>query len=614
MPAPAEWLAALDADPQGWALAEAIRCPESSEIVDFEVRYMNEAGAEIAGRPREELIGRRYRDLWPETVHDGTLPLYRAVVETRQPATRTVYYDKTSIAGHFDMWIGPHGDGFLVRFVDLRRVTMAPRSSGGARLLDVLNAMFDGFTLLRAVRDGDGRIIDFVCEHVNAAGAAVTGHTVEDLIGRPLSVIDSASWENGLFERYRAVTETGVPWRNELSFPAVGQVWEIKVGRAGADFVAVSFRDITEQVEQRRQVASVAAALQRALLPSDLPHVPGLRHAARYLPWTQGLEVGGDWYDVIAIADDVVGVVIGDVAGHNSAAAAAMGQVRNALRAYASEGHDPAGVLHHANQLLFDMHLETLATCCYLELHPAEGTATAVLAGHPPPMLRIGESTGAIALRRGPPLGVTRDATYHGTTFLVPSGSALLLYTDGLVEGSRHPIDRGMAELRDAVAAAPHADPERILDHVLAARVGPRPRSDDVAILCLTNDAVTADPPTVRRRFRGEALSASTARRFTSDILEAWELTPLLDDALLLLGELITNAIQHTVGDVVVELRRDKSLRVAVSDPSERPPAPRFAGPESEDGRGLLIVERLACGWGTETLATGGKTVWFELS
>ncbi|MEU8244407.1 SpoIIE family protein phosphatase [Actinoplanes missouriensis] len=613
MPDPVEWLAALDADPQGWALATAVRADGGAgEIVDFELRYVNEAGARLTGRTRAELIGGRYRELWPETVHDGTLPLYRTVVETRQPVIRTVYYDKSSIAGHFDMWIGPHDDGFLVRFVDLRRVTMAPLSAGGARLYDVLNAMFDGFTLLRAVRGGDGRITDFVCEHVNETGAAATGHTVEELIGRPLSVINGRSWENGLFERYAAVAETGVAWRHEMPYPAIGQVWEIKAGRAGTDFVAVSFRDITEQVEQRRAVASIAAALQQALLPATLPPVPGVRHAARYLPWTQGLDVGGDWYDVIAIADDVVGVVIGDVAGHNTSAAAAMGQVRNALRAYAVEGHDPAGVLHHANQLLCDMHLETLATCCYLELHPAEGTATAVLAGHPPPMLRTAGGTGPVPLRCGPPLGVTRHAAYSGTTFLVPPGSTLLLYTDGLVEGSRHPIDRGMAELCDAVAAAPHTDPERILDHVLAEPVGPRPRSDDVAVLCLTNDTVP-QAQLVRRRFRGEALSASTARRFTSDMLAAWDLTALLEDALLMLGELITNAIQHTVGDVVVELRRDEALRIAVSDPSNRLPVPRTPGPESENGRGLLIVERLAAGWGTAMLPAGGKQVWFEL-
>src|SRR6185369_14526850 len=100
------------------------------------------------------------------------------------------------------------------------------------------------------------------------------------------------------------------------------------------------------------------------------------RHAARYLPWTRGAEVGGDWYDVIAIAEDTVGVVVGDVAGHGTTAAAVMGQVRDALRAYAVEGHRPATVMARANQLIRAMRLDTMATCCYLELDLARGTAT----------------------------------------------------------------------------------------------------------------------------------------------------------------------------------------------------------------------------------------------
>ena len=748
-----EWIAALDTDPQGWALARSVR--RAGEIVDFELCYLNHTGARLLGKERADLVGRLYRDLWPETAHDGTIAAYRDVVESRQPMARTVYYDQASIAGHFEMWVGPYGDGLVVRFVDLRQVTMAPPSAGGTRLYDVLDALFDGFTLLRAVRDEAGRIVDFGCEHVNDLGARLIGRTVGTTIGQPLSVLNPPAWDNGLFERYAEVATTGVPWRHEMSYPAIGQVWEIKIGRAGEDCVAVSFREVTGQVEQRQQLSrsmslsrilqnvttalvaasttdqvytaigaelrsaagardvavllwqegrlqpafgagdpptpadasaaarvartgrprfdpaaasallpltaagetlgtlaigygesrpfddderavltalaglsaqalqrallfeartSIAAALQHALLPAALPRVPGLRHAARYLPWTQGLDVGGDWYDVIPIADDVVGVVIGDVAGHNTVAAAAMGQVRNALRAYAVEGHDPGGVLHHANQLLCDMHLETMATCCYLELHPAEGTATAVLAGHPPPVLRTGPDAVSVPLRCGPPLGVVREAAYLGTTFLMPAGSTLLLFTDGLVEGNRHPIDRGMAELRAAVAGTAATDPERILDHILSVRVGPALRSDDVALLCLTNDAVPAGPCRVRRRFRGEALSASTARRFTGDILTAWGQLEHLGDALLLLGELITNAIQHTVGYVTVELcRDDDTIRVTVSDPSDRLPTPLSPEPDSESGRGLLIVERLARRWGTEALPAGGKRVWFEL-
>ena len=781
-------LAMFDADPQGWVFARAVR--DEGRIVDFQLRYINEAGCRLVNRRREELVNGRCRDLWPETVHDGTLPLYVGVVETRRPVTRTVYYDRPTVSGHFEIRISPYGDGFGARFVDLRKVTVTPPSAGGTRLYDVLDAAFDGLTLLRGVRDEDGRIVDFVCEYVNQVGAKLIGRTVQDVIGQPLSIVSPDSWENGLIERYRAVVEDGEPWRQEVAYPGVGQVWEINLARAGAGHVAVSFREITDRADQQRQLTrsvalaeqaaarattlqivttalvaasttaevyaaigsvlrpsaggqglalllrhdddlrlhyhagyepnvverllalpmshpypatavartgtpqyltsvaefraaqpdpagavpgggrrawaflplavagevlgtlvvgysesrtfdpderntlmalaglsaqalqrallfeartSMAAALQQALLPSVLPQIPGLRHAARYLPWTQGVDVGGDWYDIIALGDDVVGVVIGDVAGHSTAAAATMGQVRNALRAYATERHSPTAVMHHANQLLLDLHLDAIATCCYLELHRSEGTVTAVLVGHLPPMLRTAGGAQALELRRGVPLGVSRTAVYQDTTFLLPPGSTLLLYTDGLVEDRRHPIDQGFDELRAALRAAPDREPEAVLDHVLASRVGPQPRSDDVALLCLTNDVPAPDPPRARRHFRGEAISAPAARRFAADLLTAWGQDAVRDNALLLLNEVITNAIQHAVGDVAVELCLDAELTVAVGDSSYQAPRRRRPTADSENGRGLHIIDHLATAWGTDPLPAGGKRVWFRL-
>jgi anti-sigma regulatory factor (Ser/Thr protein kinase) len=292
-----------------------------------------------------------------------------------------------------------------------------------------------------------------------------------------------------------------------------------------------------------------------------------------------------------------------------------MGQVRNALRAYASERHNPASVVHHVNQLLLDMHPDTIATCCYLEVHLAEGTATAVTAGHPPPMLRTADGADRLRLRPGPPLGVTPDAVYLDTTLLIPPGATLLLYTDGLVEDRRHPIDQGLRELLAALHSAPTRDPGGTLDHILDSGVGPQPRTDDVAVLCLTSDAVAAGPPTARRRFRGEAISASAARRFAADVLTAWHQRQLIDDALLLLDEVITNAIQHTVGDVTVDLRLGEHLRVTVHDASNRPPERRTSttDDDSDNGRGLHIIEQLAAAWGSEPASTGGKRVWFDL-
>jgi PAS domain-containing protein len=258
----AQVLAMLDLEPQGWVLARAVR--QVGTIVDFQLVYINDAGCRLVGRPRTELVGRRYRQLWPETVHDGTLPFYRTVVETGAPAVRTVYYERQTISGHFEFRVGPYRDGIMVRCVDLRQVRVSPQSTAGARLYDMLDAAFDGFTVLRPVRDPHGEIVDFVCEYVNQLGAKMTGRSVEDVIGHLLSEISAHSWESGLFDRYRTVADSGEPWRQELTYPEIHQVWEIKIGRTSGGHVAVSFREVTEHVDRQRQLADSAARAEQA--------------------------------------------------------------------------------------------------------------------------------------------------------------------------------------------------------------------------------------------------------------------------------------------------------------------------------------------------------------
>jgi serine phosphatase RsbU (regulator of sigma subunit) len=358
---------------------------------------------------------------------------------------------------------------------------------------------------------------------------------------------------------------------------------------------------------------SIAADLQRALLPAVLPRLRGARHAVRYLPWVEGADVGGDWYDVIHLGPDTAAVVIGDVAGHSPQAAATMGQLRNALRAYAVDGHTPAGVMQCANQLLLRLESDAMATCCYLELHLAEGTATAVLAGHPPPLLRTAGDASYLQLRTAPPLGV-RGARYPDSSFLLPTGSDLILYTDGLIEDRRYRLDRGLADLCAAVRSGPTDDPQLLLEHILQADVGSNPRRDDVAILALTVDAeLPPGPLTARRRFRGEAASVPAARRFADDILAAWGQEPLRADACLLLDEVIANAVQHTVGEVAVRMVLGQRLRIEVRDSSNRHPQQRTVDGDSEAGRGLRILEQLSAAWGSEPLPGTGKAVWFEL-
>jgi serine phosphatase RsbU (regulator of sigma subunit)/PAS domain-containing protein len=658
---PPDLVGLLEGDPHGCALATAVR-DEDGDIVDFTLTYLNEAGSRFLQRPRDELIGRTYRQLWPETVTDGTLPLYQQVVQERLPAVRTVYYDRATVAGHFEIRVIPFGDGFVARFVDLSKLTMGSQTEGGARLYDALDAAFDGFALLRAVRDETGAIVDFTREYVNQIGAKLAGRTVEDLIGKRILDQPSGTTEIDLVPHLRAVAETGDTWHHQLTTPSPAQVWQLKAVRVDTGFVAVSYRDVTEQidhqwqlehsaahavaaaqrttalqavtaalvaantpdevyramgavlrpsagghglavllmqqdrlalrycagyenhiVDQLRQVPmthpypaagvartgqprylsspqefaaaqpdpdsaisggsrrawaflplttagqvlgtlvigyqqprhfddderanltafsrlaaqalqrallyqaqlSIAADLQRALLPAALPALPGARHAVRYLPWTHGADVGGDWYDVIPITADRAAIVIGDVAGHSAQAAATMGQLRSAIRAYAADGAPPADVIRRANQHLLRYEPQAMATCCYLELNFRDHTATAVLAGHPPPVLRTDHQTRPLPLRPGPPLG-TRHATYRDQTLPLPAGCSIVLYTDGLIEDRRYTVDRGLTELCAAIHSAPTDDPAALVEHILTADVGPRPRSDDVAILALS--------------------------------------------------------------------------------------------------------------------------------
>ncbi|WP_354644075.1 PP2C family protein-serine/threonine phosphatase [Kitasatospora camelliae] len=233
---------------------------------------------------------------------------------------------------------------------------------------------------------------------------------------------------------------------------------------------------------------ALARGLQQALLPHRLPAVPGLANAARYLPGTRGMEIGGDWYDAIPGTRGLY-LVIGDVEGHNVGAAATMGQLRSAVRAFATGGSPPEVVLARTNQLLLDLDAGLLASCCLLQLDPVSGHARGVRAGHLPPLIRYPDGrTETLDLDGGPLLGIIRDVDYPVTEFTVPSGAIIALYTDGLVEDPDIPIEQGIDRLRSALA---HADPDTLdparltdlADFLLGHARRSTQRADDVALL-----------------------------------------------------------------------------------------------------------------------------------
>ncbi|GHJ39220.1 SpoIIE family protein phosphatase [Streptomyces sp. TS71-3] len=351
--------------------------------------------------------------------------------------------------------------------------------------------------------------------------------------------------------------------------------------------------------------------LQRSLLPRRLPPLPGGRAVARYLPSTVGLEVGGDWYDVIPMPDSHVALVIGDVQGHNAGAATLMGQMRTALRAYAVEGHPPDVVVSHANRLLLGMESDLFATCCYVDVDMEEGTAWCVRAGHLPPVLRHPDgSTQAVVTEGGPPLGVVTEAEFPMTPLRLLPGSMLVLTTDGLVETADLDLDDGLLRLREQLERADPGHLGQVADMLLAGGN----RNDDVALLLLRYDGMEVRPRRESWTIWRVPEAPRHARRFTTRTLRAWGVTHDLDAVLLVVSELVTNALVHTDGQVRLELTLiNDRLRIAVGDSSPRTPIkPTNIGWEATGGRGILLVQAVSDASGTVPVS-GGKQVWSEI-
>jgi serine phosphatase RsbU (regulator of sigma subunit) len=251
---------------------------------------------------------------------------------------------------------------------------------------------------------------------------------------------------------------------------------DVSLLQLAADRAAIA---VQSQRTADDQIAT--AALQRSLMPSGLPAVPGLQIAARYVPGS-GV-VGGDWYDVFVLPSGELGVVIGDVAGSGLPAGIVMGRMRSALRAYAMETADPAEVLDRLDRKMQHFEPGALATVLYAVLDPALDRVHISSAGHPAPVLAVpGEKGALVDGVGGLMIGVDPRARRQVTTVKLAHGAVLCLYTDGLVERREYPLDEGLARLCDAVAAQA---PEQVCASVMGALVGNAPARDDIALVTL---------------------------------------------------------------------------------------------------------------------------------
>ncbi|MFF9508451.1 SpoIIE family protein phosphatase [Streptomyces sp. NPDC014724] len=406
---------------------------------------------------------------------------------------------------------------------------------------------------------------------------------------------------------------------------AIGLLYSDKGGFTGDERnLLVALGSSIAQSLQRamlyEQEHDLAEGLQQAMLPRRIPEVPGAQVAVRYRSARLGRDIGGDWYDVIPLPGGRVGAVIGDVQGHDTHAAAVMGQLRIVLRAYAAEGHSPATVMARASVFLHELDTDRFATCTYAEVDLTTGVVQLVRAGHVDPLLRDTDgSCRRLPAEGGLPLGLSAEfgrLEYPVSTVELDPGQALVLFTDGLVELPGADLDEGMQLLTSMVRDGPD-DLQKLADK-LCEEVDERGGEDDVAVLLLGRKAAHAPQPGGRLQqhvAQSDPEALSSARHMIRAAVRAWGAKTRADEVELAADELITNALMHTDGGAIVTIRvltgPERRLRVDVEDRSSALPRRRDAGEAGVSGRGLMLVDRLADLWGVESRGSG-KSVWCE--
>jgi serine phosphatase RsbU (regulator of sigma subunit)/anti-sigma regulatory factor (Ser/Thr protein kinase) len=362
---------------------------------------------------------------------------------------------------------------------------------------------------------------------------------------------------------------------------------DVTLLQLAADRAALAI-DNARIAEQR----AVTEIMQRVLLPDALPQIPGMRFSAKYLPAASGIKVGGDWYDVFQLAGGRVAFVIGDVVGRGVLAASVMAEIRTALRAYMVQGHKLTEVISLLNELLVSMGRRRGATLSILELDPEAEELEAVIAGHLPPLLIEPDGEARLLEQaHGLPVGVRIGHDYQACRHPFPTGSRLLLYTDGLIERRGEPIDDGFQRLAEAAEAAAGRTDSSFADRVYRALVGETPLEDDMALLAIealpledTLEMTLAARPNILGGLRNtlgrwlQAAGASESELF---------------DIALAASEAATNAIEHAYGareaSFTVRCERDgRDVTVTVRDLGRWSTARRQGG-----GRGLGIMRAL---------------------
>ncbi|MGC4854085.1 SpoIIE family protein phosphatase [Micromonospora sp. DT4] len=386
--------------------------------------------------------------------------------------------------------------------------------------------------------------------------------------------------------------------------------------------LAASAELIGQAAERARRFETqhgTAQLLQRSMLPEHLPDLPRLRIAARYDPGVDGNAAGGDFYDAFRLPTGALGVVLGDVAGHDVQAAARMGQVRAALRALALADPAPDAVLAGLDRLVTSLGAEAgthelFVTVAFGVIDAERRELTLASAGHPAPLIRRCAPDGRshaeyVDLSAGPPLGLGGRPTTVTVAF--PPGDTLLLFSDGVVERRRQSLSAGLDALGDAVAKAGTSDPRALCAVATAAVSGGT--EDDVAVLAVEH--ALKPSRSAAMEMPAEPTAPSRVRHWMTGQLTEWQVSEsVIGAAVLCTSELTTNALLHagTAARVEIDLSPERLL-VSVADSGTRGTVTRTRTDTlSSRGRGLGLIEELSDAWGTDP-SVRGSTVWFEI-
>ena len=391
--------------------------------------------------------------------------------------------------------------------------------------------------------------------------AVATGRSelIEDAAGFPLNAAAADELYQEVLRRIDPATAVVAPLRHR---GRVVGVFSIGTVRASGRRLGEQDLHLAEDLARRAAVAventslyakqrTAAETLQHALLPEELPDLPGLSTAARYVAGGPGVQVGGDWYDAVMLRDGSVALAMGDVVGHGVAAASLMGQLKSALRAYSLDGCEPAAVLQKLNAMLHEFGPgDHMATLVYGRFDPSTGVLRLANAGHPPPLVIAPDGSARFFDETsGIPLGALPRARYTEAVAALEPGSTLVFYTDGLVEDRVTTLEEGMGRLFAAAVAHGDAELGALCDAVLRS-VAEEPEGsagrDDMAILAFRWHSL-ADAMSLELPARSSVLRPlrATLRRWLRDAGASEEET---FEILAAAGEAVTNVIRHSLG------------------------------------------------------------------